>query len=155
MKVICKILFVLFFVGCTNRIEEHKFQGFEEQFRKHVSDADSILKGWDMLHPEIVYLKKGKPIGFEFRSSPEWGVRYELYFLNTRAEVIKTVIREDFYNHYKGSYDSMFVIEPNLNRVQIFTPNEESAIMGNEMIERFLIDPEECLNAIVRGRSGM
>ena len=131
---------LLFFANCSSNYSKPK--DLESEFKDHVAIADSILFDGDYLHPTYAYIHKGKIIGLNFEANPECGNYTRKYLIGRNEEISKTIIEIDFYNEHCGeTYDSIYVINPNYDKVITYSKGDESFVSENrEFVKKYNID---------------
>ncbi len=112
--------------------------------------SDVVISDGDFLHPEKVYLKNNKPIGFEYRSGGEFGFYSKLTFIDDSNNIEKIIIRKDFFSNLEETFDSIFVLEPKLNKVTVYSNENQKGeeILNSKMIENELFDLDKKINQI-------
>lgn len=143
-QLICILVLIVFFASCNLG------STFEKEFKIHTEKADVIIFNGDHLQPEKVYLKDNGPIGFEFRGQGEFGAYTKLTFLDDSNSIEKIFIRKDFFSNLEVPYDSIFIIEPKLNKVTIYSNENRKGeeLLSSPMIEHAMFDVNEEIEQI-------
>ena len=124
---------------------------FDNDFKNHVKDTDIVLSDKDPLNPITMFIKNNKPIGFEFRSSPEFGDYTKQAFLNGDGQLEKMIIRKTYQNNIETPFDSIYVIKPLINKITVFTDQNTKGIeiQNPGLIQNELFNIEELYNKIL------
>lgn len=110
---------------------------FEDEFKSFVSDNDRVLFEGDILHPAYAYMKDGKLKGIEINSHPECGNYSQRYFFSKNEAIKKIIIEKDFFNESCGkTFDSIYVIDPTISKVMVYTKFTKGKEIENNIIEK-------------------
>lgn len=143
-KLILVFISVLFIGSCNLG------SSFEEEFKIHIKQTDTIIYNGDYLHPEKVYIKNNKPIGFEFRSNNEFGKYSKLTFVDGSERIKKIIIRKDYFSNLEKTFDSIYVIEPQLNKLTVYSNENRKGkiVLHPKIIKDEIFDVNKKLNQI-------
>ncbi|KUJ52462.1 hypothetical protein [Chryseobacterium sp. JAH] len=145
-------LILFFFISCDSVFL--KPLQFENEFKKHTLNSDSILCDDDFLHPSYAFLKNGKIIGVEFNGNPECGKYTRRYFLDGNEKLTKIVVEKDYFSDHCGKpFDSVYVIQLPSKQVKIYTQSTDGKITRDrKIIENVNINIDEYKDKIKEWR---
>ena len=146
------IFILLFTISCDSVF--FKRHEFENEFKNHIANSDSVLYDGDFLHPTYAFIKNGKIKGIEFNANPECGKYIGRYFLDEDEKISKIILDKNFFSDHCGKpFDSIFVIDLPSKQIKTYTRSTgEKKINDEKLVENAIIDIDDYREKIKKWR---
>jgi len=137
VKLIIFILTICFF-SCDYGRE------FENEFKEFISKTDSISGDGDILHPKTKYFKNGKIIASELDANPSCGNILTKEYFDENEIIEKIVTRKDFFTNGCDTFDSIYVIFPKENKLEVYAEKTNFLLFKSKnLIREEIIEIDE------------